>query len=252
MITIKNKNWQLEHVEAVFFDKDGTLIDSHVYWGKIIEIRSAALVAALDPQNKELYSELCRVMGWSLREKRLSPSGPIALVQRDVVIEIVMKYLLKSGFSISEQEIGGIFTDVHKGFIGNMLPYIKIIAGVEPMLMRLKKRGVKLAVITTDAQNNTLEILQYLDIDKYFDLVVTKESTKESKPGGMPALFALKSLKVKAENSICIGDAPMDILMGENARLKATIGVATGQITLEELMKYTKYFINNLSEVEIL
>ena len=39
--------------------------------------------------------------------------------------------------------------------------------------------------------------------------------------------------------------------MAENAKLKGSILVSTGQVYLEDLQKFSKYTVKNLSEVKI-
>ena len=35
MISLKSKSWQIDNVETVLFDKDGTFIDLHFFWGNV-------------------------------------------------------------------------------------------------------------------------------------------------------------------------------------------------------------------------
>jgi len=39
MINLKTKNWQIENIDTIIFDKDGTLIDLHFFWGKRTQLR---------------------------------------------------------------------------------------------------------------------------------------------------------------------------------------------------------------------
>ena len=40
MINIINKNFRINNIEGIIFDKDGTLTDSSYYWAEIIKRRS--------------------------------------------------------------------------------------------------------------------------------------------------------------------------------------------------------------------
>jgi phosphoglycolate phosphatase len=129
--------------------------------------------------------------------------------------------------------------------------YTKVLPGIKELLVELKVHGIKTAVVTTDSINNTNEIIQYLGLGSYFDILIGKEATKEPKISGKPALLALEALKIDPRQAVCVGDAPMDILMARNSGCKAGIGVALGQIKYEDLAKETDYVIKSYGELKI-
>jgi phosphoglycolate phosphatase len=250
MISLSSVSWKIEQVEAVLFDKDGTLIDSHLYWGRIIEKRSQALIKLFKLRDA-MYSPLCKKMGFSLEKKMLLPEGPIALVSREEVIEILADFLVKQGVSSSFSEIDKLFIDVHSDFLKEINSYIRILPGVEDFLKKIKDTKVKTAVVTTDSIKNTREIIKFLNLDKYFDLLLGKEATPLPKVSGAPALIALEQLGVNPAVAIAIGDTSMDITMAKQARLKAAVAIALGQVPLEELKKETPYAVDNYSELSV-
>lgn len=250
-ITLKSPRWEIKNVEAVFFDKDGTLIDSHLYWGRIIEKRSRALIKNSNLDDS-YHEALCNLMGFSLNKRKLLPDGPIALVSREEVINIVYRYFIKNNFKTSEQEITDIFSDVHSDFINEIYDYIKILPNVSEILTLLKKREIKTAIITTDSVNNTKKIMEFLGLEPYFDMLVGKETCPFPKISGIPAIMAINSLNVKADKTVCIGDAPMDIIMSKNANLIAGIGVALGQTPYDKLLMETDYVLYDYSELAIM
>ena len=80
-------------IELIVFDKDGTLTDAHVFWAEVIRRRAAALVRHFDLTQNET-AQLCQIMGLNVATGKLLPKGPIAIVSRDSVIEIVIEFLL--------------------------------------------------------------------------------------------------------------------------------------------------------------
>ncbi len=250
MITIKTTSWEIDDVDTVFFDKDGTLIDSHIYWGRIIEKRSKALIDALR-LDASLYTGLCRRMGLLIETGKLLPEGPIALVSREEVIKLVFQYLTEIGVVVSVGGITDIFLKVHTEFLKEMMDYVKILPGVVSLLEKIKKKGVKTAIITTDSIKNTEKIMDRLNIKRHFDLCIGKETTVEPKISGVPALIAMQSLQTGPETTVCVGDSPMDIIMCRNAHCKAGIGVALGQVMYEDLLKETRFVIHDYSELMI-
>lgn len=246
-VSISANGWRLDKVSAILFDKDGTFVDSHKYWGRIILHRSQAICEAFH-LGSAYIERLEVVMGFSRESRCLLANGPIALVSRDEVIDCVTKYLLDQRVGVSNHRIEKIFEGVHHE-MEKIDEHIQLIPEALPLFRALKKRGIKLAVVTTDAIKNTEMTLDKLGLQGYFSAIVGRESCKEPKASGVPATIALSKMGMSAEESICIGDAPMDMQMALKSGCQASIGVATGQVSESDLRKVTPYVVGRLSEL---
>ncbi|KKQ40674.1 MAG: putative phosphatase [Candidatus Magasanikbacteria bacterium GW2011_GWA2_37_8] len=250
MLNLAGVNWKIKDIKAVIFDKDGTIIDSHLYWGAIIKKRSRALIKEFGI-DRMFYEDICLVMGYSLKEKKLLTHGPIALVSREKVIKILVNYFKTHSIKTSETVIANIFVNVHKDFLKVIYKYIKILPRAKNVLIKIKRSGVKTALITSDSTTNAEAIVSHLGLKKYFDLVTGRELAVQPKVSGVPAVKVCKILNVRPKDTVCVGDAPMDILMARKAKLKACIAVALGQTPYLELSKKTKYLIKNFTNLKI-
>jgi phosphoglycolate phosphatase-like HAD superfamily hydrolase len=191
------------------------------------------------------------VMGFSRELGCLLPEGPIALVSRDEVIDVVVQYLHSQGIETGTSQISEIFEQVHHE-MEKIDEHIQLIPAALPLFKALKQRDIKLAVVTTDAIKNTEMTLEKLGLRPYFSAVVGRESCKEPKASGLPATIALAELGISAQESICIGDAPMDMQMALKSGCLASIGVATGQVSEADLRKVTPYVVSNLSQLTVI
>ena len=250
MISIKTDTWCIDNIDAVVFDKDGTIIDSHLYWGRIIERRAKALLSAYSLPY-EYFDALCLTMGYSVDQKRLQPGGPIALVDRDRVIDIVNEFLRVMKVDSDVEQISELFAIEHKLFTHELLDYIDFLPGVAKFLSQLNDSKIKMAIVTSDSVCNSELILKHLGIDQYFRVIIGKESTAASKITGVPVMKALEQMGVESQRTICIGDAPVDIIMAIKSECLAGIGVTSGQLPADELLKHTKYVISSMAELEI-
>jgi phosphoglycolate phosphatase len=244
-IAISTATWNINGIKAILFDKDGTFVDSNKYWGEIILQRSQALCEHFN-LNPIYVERLQYVMGFSVANERLLSTGPIALVSRDEVIEIVTRYLASQEIGTENSEISKIFEYVHKKMEG-IDTHIQLIPSALPLFKSLLDFDVKLAVVTTDALRNTELTLEKLLLKPYFATIVGRESCKEPKVSGVPAKIALSKLGISASDAVCVGDAPMDMEMALKSGCKASIGVATGQISESQLAKVTPYVVSSLS-----
>ncbi|MBR2223882.1 MAG: HAD hydrolase-like protein, partial [Christensenellaceae bacterium] len=76
----------------------------------------------------------------------------------------------------------------------------------------------------------------FLDGHKYFDLLVSKESTDFFKPHPAPAEYALTGLNAEPSQAVMIGDTHYDLECGRGAGVK-TIGVTWGVEPREAIEK---------------
>jgi phosphoglycolate phosphatase len=243
-------DWKIKNIKAVIFDKDGTVIDSHIYWGAIIKARSEALTQKYG-LDKKMFEKICAVMGYFLKEKKLSPRGPIALVSRERVIKILVLFFNKIKVNAKAGDIADIFNDVHKKILKDIYKYIKILPDVKRVLRQVKKRNVKIVLLTSDSVGHARAIMKHLGLIKYFNVIAGRELTKKKKATGVPAKLLCQQIETKPNETICIGDAPMDAEMGKRARLKACVAVASGQTPYADLRKETKYVIKNYTNLKI-
>ena len=250
MAKLYTDKWSLDNIKAVLFDKDGTFINSHIYWGEIIKRRIHAVMQHFEIK-EDLFASLCSSLGLDTKTGLLIKEGPIAIFSREVVVTSLINKLKECGVSSNSSTIEEIFKKVHENFLPDIYNYVKIIEDAKILFDKLKSVEIKLAVVTSDMHANTDAILKHLGLEKYFDLVIGKADCSKAKKTGEPAKIALKKLNVKAENTISVGDAEMDYLMAKNAGLKGSILVATGQTPLEELLDYTPTSVEKLKEVQV-
>jgi len=82
-------------------------------------------------------------------------------------------------------------------------------------------------VISNKRENLSVELLQRLDLLKYFSLVIGSDTTPERKPSPLPILYAMKRTGVKPQETIIVGDSNYDIEAGKKAGVH-TIAVTYG------------------------
>jgi len=101
--------------------------------------------------------------------------------------------------------------------------YIKSYDHVEDGLIKLRNKGLKLAIVTSKRRETALKGLKCFDLEKYFDVIITPEDSKKHKPDGEPVLKACEVLKVSPVETIMVGDSHNDILCGKNAGSKTCL-----------------------------
>jgi HAD superfamily hydrolase (TIGR01509 family) len=110
-----------------------------------------------------------------------------------------------------------------------------LVPGVDAMLAQLKGK-YSMAVVSARDEKGTLRFLQQFNLVQYFDVVVTGQSAKHTKPYPDPILFAAKQMNVKPEECLMIGDTTVDMRAGKSAGAQ-TVGVLCGFGEEPELLK---------------
>jgi phosphoglycolate phosphatase len=82
--------------------------------------------------------------------------------------------------------------------------------GVVELLTWLKEQGNRIALATNAHRVSTLESLQYLEIESFFDAVVCHDDVPNPKPAPDMLNHVLAQLQSPLDSAIFIGDGPRD------------------------------------------
>jgi phosphoglycolate phosphatase len=193
-------------VRAVFFDLDGTLVDS--------------LPDLADAVNHMLVSIGRPPLGLS-RLRRMLGSGVRELIRRALPSD-----------SPTEIEQGlGLFLEFNTLHIADKS---RLYPGVREILEQLTAQGFDLAIISNKNEALSRLILNKLGIDHYFGIICGGDTFEEMKPSPLPLLRVLEQLDIPAESAVMVGDSINDIQAGLRAGIK-TIGCSWGYGDYEEL-----------------
>ena len=101
-----------------------------------------------------------------------------------------------------------------------------------------------LGVVTTKTQRYSKELLEYMDIMKYFNVLIGREDVQNPKPHAEPILKAVRELSSDKHNTWMVGDTILDLNSALNAGVNG-VGVTCGYGKEEELQKYTNYVVSD-------
>lgn len=109
--------------------------------------------------------------------------------------------------------------------------------GIENVLKKLKKSGVKLAVCSSKLEENAVKVVNILGLTSYFDAICgsNRDSTRKDKKDLIP--YAMKKLGGTAEKSVMIGDTYFDSIGAEICRVDF-IACAFGYGSVEKMKEY--------------
>ena len=114
--------------------------------------------------------------------------------------------------------------------------------GVVETLSILHQKGFVLTIASSRSRNSLMELTRNLGIADYISYILGADDVKEAKPNPEPVLKTLADMHFDANETLVVGDMPVDILMGINAGAK-TCGVTWGNGTKDELENAGANFI---------
>jgi len=198
-------------LSAIIFDMDGTLIDSN-----------AAHAQAWDQALKQHHYQV-------------SPDR-IAVEIGKGGEKLVPSIL---GEQINRRD-GDSLRKVHTTEFTKIAESAKLnaFAGVEPLLVAIRKRGLKLA-LATSSKKKELQITQRsagVDWANHFDIIATGDDASESKPAPAILEVAIRKLKLSPAQCVMVGDTPYD---ADTARDAGTVcfGVTCGGMNDEKALR---------------
>lgn len=104
---------------------------------------------------------------------------------------------------------------------------VKPYDGIRELLSELKKRGVKIAVLSNKPHPRTLDVIYDLFGEGYFDCVQGQKPEVERKPSPEGVFAISRELGIPAKDMLYVGDTSTDMKTGKSAGT-FTIGVLWG------------------------
>ena len=112
---------------------------------------------------------------------------------------------------------------------------IETFGDLNDIFRKIKDKGIKISICTSDDRISTTEMINITGISKYIDYYVCGDDEGKSKPSGDPIRKICDYLNVDPEESIMVGDTITDIKSGKDARCFKVISVLTGGYSKEKL-----------------
>ena len=176
-----------------------------------------------------------------------------------ITIEQTLSYVGRGAKSLMEQatklpageEFDKIFDYFIKVYENNSNEKTRLYDGLDELLIKLKKDGFKLAIVSNKPNEATQAVYKQL-LSKYnFDFVVGNIlGVFKPKPDKSCVDYCLQNLNSKAEECIYVGDSDVDVLTAKGSNLDG-VGVLWGYRTKEELLAVgCTRFANNAKELE--
>jgi HAD superfamily hydrolase (TIGR01509 family) len=201
-----NMNVTRLKAKGIFFDLDGTIVDSREAYYEAA--RTAFQAVGQEPPKLKVALEIPRML------ERKQPINNLIKGDTHKFLEVY----LKTYYSITTEKT-------------------KPLPNVSTTLETLSRK-VKLALITMRAfpKESIIEELEHFRLAKYFTYVVTALDTHKPKPSPEALIKSVRALDVQMCDCIIVGDSISDMRAGKAAGSK-TVAVLSGLFSYQELVE---------------
>ncbi|HEY7354650.1 MAG TPA: HAD family phosphatase [Terriglobales bacterium] len=192
-------------IQAVVFDMDGVLIDSH-------PAHRAAWKAFLQSVDREVSDD------------------QLAFILEGRTRDEILRHFLGDLSTVDIQEFGR-----QKDEIFRLMEHeIKSVPGVLEFLDSLRDCGVSCAVATSASEIRTFSTIERMGLADHFESIVTASDVHAGKPHPMVYQLACEQLSVSPSKALAFDDAPAGIHSAKAAGMRC-IGISSNGLTRQLL-----------------
>jgi len=220
-------------IDGLLFDKDGTLFDFRVSWG-----RWAQAFLTRIARDRPHAIRLGKAIGFDVETGTFASDSPvIAATAADIAAALAPEM---PGLSVAD------LTDWIDASAGQA-PMSEAVP-LRPLLSALRDQGLRLGVATNDSEVPARQHLANHGITDCFDFISGYDSGHGAKPGpGMCLAFA-RQLGLEPSRVAMVGDSRHDLEAGRAAGMR-TVAVLTGIAKREELEPHADVVLADIGAI---
>ncbi|EAP75585.1 HAD family hydrolase [Roseovarius nubinhibens] len=210
-------------IDGLLFDKDGTLFDFHGTWG----VWAGGVIEHLSGGDAGRAADLARAIHYDLGARQFHDTSPAIAGTNREVAELLADCLPGAEAGRIETYL---MTSSATAPLVPVLDLVDFIAG-------LRARGLRLGVMTNDAEFSARAHLAASGIGEAFDFIAGFDSGHGAKPDAAPLLAFARAEGLAPERVAMVGDSTHDLVAGRAAGM-VTVAVLTGTAPEAELAPY--------------
>lgn len=218
-------------IDAVIFDKDGTLFDFRASWGAWTE----ALIDALVARGAD-GARLEELLGFDRRYRVFRPDSAVIAHTTPEIADLVHSAV----------------PDLPIAELNDLMNRLAAEAPMQPavplrtVLLGLRDRGLSLGLATNDTELPARAHLDGAGVLDLFDFVAGCDSGWGGKPAPGQLLAFSSAVGVPPERAVMVGDSLHDIVAGKAAGM-ATVAVLTGIAGAQELSPHADVVLPDIA-----
>jgi len=221
LVTIRCGDITFQNIQAVLFDKDGTLANVETFLRSLGQRRSRLIDAQVPGVQEPL------LLAFGIESHYLNPKGLLAVGTRWQTEIAAAAYVAETGRGWIEalDLVHQAFIEADKGM--HKAEQTPLFEGAFDLIQTLVAAKVRLGILSSDTSDNVKNFASKYQLDSSIQLLLgTDGQIAKTDPALMQQACAL--LKVDPHNTLLIGDSQADIQLAHQAGAAGCIAVTWG------------------------
>lgn len=238
-VVVAGVNFELD---AIAFDKDGTLIDLDAAWGPA----ARAWVETAASGDTGLMADLAARMGLDLDMDHLVSGGLFAVGTVGQLYETTLQVLAEHGVTDGPSTADAArHTSALAGETGNLVA----LGDVTGTMRALHGAGLKLAIVSSDDRSAIDAAIDALEVRPLIGAIVSGDQGLKPKPAPDALLEAAAVLNVEPARLLYVGDSWVDVEAGRAAGVAGTVLVGEVAHDVAELATVVVPRVDHLTPI---
>jgi phosphoglycolate phosphatase len=218
-------------IDGIIFDKDGTLFDFRLSWGRW----TGDLLRVLAPDGQQA-AKLGQVIGYDIGTGAFAPDSPVIAATPREIAQIMLPHL--PGHTLT-----GLIDQMNTlSALTEMSPAVAL----APLLTNLRARGLKIGLATNDTEVPARAHLAAAGVLEMFDFVAGCDSGYGGKPAPGQLLAFAKACGLDSTRVAMVGDSHHDLIAGRSAGMYA-VAVLTGIAGAADLAPHADVVLQDIN-----
>ncbi|PZO52677.1 MAG: HAD family hydrolase [Phormidesmis priestleyi] len=214
MATVRCPAHTFENIQAVIFDKDGTLANVEAYLIRLGEVRSqltALQIPAPQAQQDALQSSFLTAFG--LKNGAIAPAGLLAVGSRHENEIALAAYIAATGIGwiAALALVQTAFQQADK-VLSPKVTQTPLLPGVLSLLQQLEQAGVQSVILSADTHHEVAAFVQHYQLTEIsWYRGASANSLPKTHPDALKS--ACEALNVRPDQTLVIGDSAADLAL---------------------------------------
>jgi phosphoglycolate phosphatase len=224
--------------KAIFFDKDGTLVDFNGTW---LALYAKLAQEAADGDSSQA-ERLLQIGGYDRASNSFLAGSELAAGTTDTIVRLWIdaRDMKRTAFWKTRMD---------RAFVEEGPAAAVPVPGLAVTLRQLHGEGRKLAVVTNDLEAAARRTIEKFGVAHLFSAFLGYDSVTNPKPAADPVHLACKLLAIEPHEAVVVGDNLHDLEMARNAGAGAAIGVLTGTTGRAELASMADAVLPSIADL---